>query len=121
MPTSLQGSRAGKGQALLFKTDNSRRSLMHEASFNQDYVFLSSDAARFCVSRGLGLVGIDYLSVDCFEDESLPVHRILLESDVLILEGLDLSRAPSGQYLLICLPLSIENAEASPVRAVLLR
>ncbi|MDD1735365.1 MAG: cyclase family protein, partial [Methanothrix sp.] len=63
----------------------------------------------------------DYLSVDSFEDESLPVHHILLGNDVLILEGLDLSRVPEGRYLLLCLPLSIENAEASPVRAVLLR
>jgi arylformamidase len=94
---------------------------MHDPSFCRDYVFLSSDAAELCVSYGLGLVGIDYLSVDRFEDESLPVHHILLERDVLILEGLDLCSVPQGRYLLICLPLSIENAEASPVRAVLVR
>ena len=120
-PSSLQGCRAGKGEALLFKTDNSRRGLMREPKFFRDYVFLSSHAASFCASRSLGLVGIDYLSVDGFEDESLPVHHILLENDVLILEGLDLSQAASGRYLLICLPLSIENAEASPVRAILVR
>lgn len=121
MPSNLRGCRAGIGQALLFKTENSRRDLMHEPSFNRDYVFLSPDAASYCVSCGLGLVGIDYLSVDRFEDESLPVHHILLGNDVLILEGLDLSSVPEGRYLLLCLPLSIENAEASPVRAVLLR
>jgi len=121
MPSNLRGCRAEKGQALLFKTENSRRKLMHEPFFNRDYVFLSSGAASYCVSCGLGLVGIDYLSVDSFEDESLPVHHILLGNDVLILEGLDLSRVPEGRYLLLCLPLSIENAEASPVRAVLLR
>lgn len=120
MPSNLWGCRAEKGQALLFKTENSRRKLMHEP-FSRDYVFLSPGAAGYCVSCGLGLVGIDYLSVDSFEDESLPVHHILLGNDVLILEGLDLSRVPEGRYLLLCLPLSIENAEASPVRAVLLR
>ena len=121
MPSCLHNCQAEKGQALLFKTENSRRELMHEPSFCQDYVFLSSDAAERCVSYGLGLVGIDYLSVDRFEDESLPVHHILLESGVLILEGLDLCSVAQGRYLLICLPLSIENAEASPVRAVLVR
>jgi arylformamidase len=117
----LDRSRIGKGQALLFKTENSRRRLMSQPSFSRDYVFLSDEAARLCVSCEAGLVGIDYLSVDGLDDESLPVHRILLASDVLILEGLDLSGVSAGRYLLVCLPLSIEGAEASPVRAALLR
>jgi len=119
--SSLGGIRITKGQALLFKTENSRRRLMNRPSFSRDYVFLSAEAARSCVSCKAGLVGIDYLSVDGFDDESLPVHRILLESDLLILEGLDLSRVSAGRYLLVCLPLSIEQAEASPVRAALMR
>lgn len=94
---------------------------MLEPTFTRDYVSLSSEAASYCVSRGMGLVGLDYLSLDRFEDESLPVHHILLKNDILILEGLDLSQVDAGRYLLICLPLRIENAEASPVRAVLMR
>ena len=121
MPSSMESCRPEKGQALLFKTENSRRKLMLERVFTPDYVSLSPEAASSCVSRGTGLMGIDYLSMDRFEDESLPVHQILLENDVLILEGLDLSQVAAGRYLLICLPLSIENAEASPVRAVLVR
>jgi len=49
------------------------------------------------------------------------VHRTLLENDVLILEGIDLAEIPCGRYSLICLPLSVKDAEASPVRAVLVR
>lgn len=94
---------------------------MLEPTFNPDYVSLSPEAAGYCVSQGIGLVGIDYLSLDRYEDESLPVHHILLENDIIILEGLDLCQVAAGRYLLICLPLSIENAEASPVRAVLVR
>ncbi|MFA6373307.1 MAG: hypothetical protein WCW68_11835, partial [Methanothrix sp.] len=70
---------------------------------------------------GVSLVGIDYLSVDKYGDDSLPVHGTLLENDVLILEGIDLAAVPSGRYSLICLPLSIKDAEASPVRAILVR
>ena len=120
-PFSLESCRAAQGQALLFKTENSRRKLMLEPTFTRDYVSLSSEAASYCVSRGMGLVGLDYLSLDRFEDESLPVHHILLKNDILILEGLDLSQVAAGRYLLICLPISIENAEASPVRAILVR
>jgi arylformamidase len=79
------------------------------------------DVAQLCVAGEVSLVGIDYLSVDKYGDDSMPVHRTLLENDILILEGIDLAGIPSGRYSLICLPLSVKGAEASPVRAVLVR
>ena len=94
---------------------------MHQVDFREDFISLSVQAAQICVARGVRLVGIDYLSVDKYGDDSLPVHRTLLESDILILEGIDLAAVPCGRYTLICLPLRIEGAEASPVRAVLAR
>jgi arylformamidase len=120
-PRCLQGSKIDKGQALLFKTRNSEQRLMHQAAFSEDFVSLSPELAQLCVAEGVSLVGIDYLSVDKYGDDSLPVHRTLLENDVLILEGIDLAAVPCGRYSLICLPLSIKGAEASPVRAVLVR
>jgi arylformamidase len=121
LPGCLPESGIEPGQALLFKTGNSRRGLMHQSGFSEDFISLSEQAARFCVTRGVKLVGIDCLSVDEYEDDSLPVHRTLLENDILILEGIDLAAVPCGRYTLICLPLKIEGAEASPVRAVLVR
>lgn len=121
LPSSLQGCKIDKGQALLFKTGNSKRRLMHQPAFSEDFVSLSPDVAQLCVAGEVGLVGIDYLSVDKYGDDSLPVHRTLLENDVLILEGIDLAAVPCGRYSLFCLPLSIKEAEASPVRAVLVR
>lgn len=117
----LQDCRIERGQALLFKTRNSEQKLMHQAAFSEDFVSLSPELAQLCVAEGVSLVGIDYLSVDKYGDDSLPVHRTLLENDVLILEGIDLATVPCGRYSLICLPLSIKDAEASPVRAVLVR
>lgn len=121
LPDSLPKSGIESGQALLFRTRNSRRRLMHQADFSEDFVSLSAQAARLCVARGVRLVGIDYLSVDEYGDDSLPVHRTLLENNILILEGIDLETVACGRYTLICLPLRIEGAEASPVRAVLVR
>ena len=121
LPSSLLGCKIDKGQALLFKTGNSKKHLMHQAAFSEEFVYLSLDVAHRCVAGEVSLVGIDYLSVDKYGDDSLPVHRILLENDVLILEGVDLAAVPCGRYSLICLPLSIKDVEASPVRAVLVR
>jgi len=121
LPSSLPGGKIDKGQALLFKTGNSEKRLMHQTAFSEESVYLSLDVAQLCVAKEVSLVGIDCLSVDKYGDDSMPVHRTLLENDILILEGIDLADVPSGGYSLICLPLSLKDAEASPVRAVLVR
>ena len=120
-PSAIPLQSINKGEALLFKTRNSSQRLMYNAVFSEKYISLSPEAARLCASEGISLVGIDYLSVDSYEDVSLPVHRTLLENDILILEGSDLKDVPCGRYTLLCLPLRITGAEASPVRAVLAR
>ena len=47
-------------------------------------------------------------------------HKALLGSDICILENICLKDVPEGEYFLSALPLKIEDAEASPVRAMLL-
>lgn len=104
---------------LLLRTRNS--TLWHEpdTGFRRDYVALTTDAARWLVERGVRLVGIDYLSIQRFGDDP-ETHRVLFRGGAAILEGLDLSEAPPGRYTLACLPLRLEGAEATPVRAVLM-
>jgi arylformamidase len=89
--------------------------------FSERFVFLSGEAAAFCVRKGVGLVGLDYISIERYGDRSFPAHRQLMQSGALILEGIHLGDVSPGRYTLICLPLKIEGSEASPVRAVLLR
>jgi arylformamidase len=109
------------GEALLFKTRNSLCGLSRQSTFTEDFVYLSKDAAQLCQDLGASLVGIDYLSVDKYGNDAAPVHRLLLENDVLILEGIDLKEVSPGEYFLICSPLRIKGAEAAPARAVLAR
>ena len=105
---------------LLLKTPNSARR-WHERDFDEKFVHLSPAAARWIVDKGIRLVGIDYLSIERFHSPQHAVHHTLLDHSVIILEGLDLSRVPPGDYQLICLPLKIENGDGSPTRAVLLQ
>ncbi len=109
------------GEALLFKTHNSLRGLPRKSAFTEKFVYLSVEAAKLCLDLGVSLVGIDYLSVDRYGDDHAPVHHLLLEDDVLILEGIDLEAVAPGEYFLICLPLRVQGAEAAPARAVLVR
>lgn len=120
-PSALKNLEIKKGEALLFKTDNSTRGLLRKPEFQEEYVYLSVEAAQLCVASDACTVGIDYLSVDRYGDPALPAHRCLLENDVLILEGIDLQSVTPGRYILICLPLRMKGSEASPVRAVLIR
>ena len=70
-------------------------------------------------ARGVRLVAIDTPSVDRADSKDLPAHAAFLAHDVAIIEGVVLDAVPEGRYELIALPLRIEGADASPVRAVL--
>jgi arylformamidase len=116
----LQAASWGPAKALLFKTENSRQGKITNGSFREDYVSLAPDAARFCVEKGISLVGIDYITIDK-ADANFAAHNILLGNGLIILESINLKQVTPGPYTLLCLPLKIHNGEASPVRAVLLQ
>ena len=104
-------------ERLLFKTRNSR--LLDDDDFRRDFVYLTLDAARWLVERGVRLVAIDYLSVEQMDAQPNVVHETLLRAGVITVEGVDLRQVASGPYFLACLPLKIDGADGSPVRAVL--
>ncbi|MBN2343366.1 MAG: cyclase family protein [Deltaproteobacteria bacterium] len=106
-------------ERLLLRTDNSQRMLRSDA-FDKSFVSLSKDAAMWICQRGIRLVGIDYLSVESFHcPPGNPVHRILLEGNVALLEGLVLAHVPAGQYELFAAPVKLSGADGAPCRAVL--
>ena len=107
-------------ERLLLKTGNSKLWRSETGAFRADYAALTKEAAEWVAHRGVKLVGIDYLSIQRYDDDP-ETHRVLMRSGVAILEGLDLAAVTSGEYTLVCLPLSIAALEATPVRAVLVR
>ena len=103
---------------ILLRTRNS--ALLSQKQFVPDYTYLAPDGAEYLVDKGVELVGIDYLSIEQFHSGHHRTHRTLLAKSVVILEGLDLSAPPPGEYQLICLPLRIEGCDGAPARAVLI-
>jgi arylformamidase len=120
-PAELEKLDIKPGDALLFKTENSRSGRSASGVFKEDFVPMSIESADFCVKKKVGLVGIDYNTVDKYGDEAFPVHHRLMENDMLILEGINLKDVPAGQYTLLCLPMKIKGVEGSPARAILVR
>lgn len=108
-----------KGQTrILLRTRNS--AFLSQKDFVKDYTYLAPDGAQYLVDQGVELVGIDYLSIEQFHSGHHLTHRTLLERSVVIVEGLDLSVPPPGEYQFICLPLRIEGCDGAPARAVLI-
>lgn len=103
---------------LLLRTRNSALWENGSTGFQKDYVGLTRDASQWIVDRGIQLVGIDYLSIQRYQDDP-ETHRILMRSNVIIIEGLNLAGAAPGDYRLLCLPILLEGAEGAPARAVL--
>ena len=106
---------------LLFKTRNSSFWAEPDGVFHKDFTYLTPGAAEHLVTKGVRLVGIDYLSVEKFKSGKHETHLALLSNSVVILEGLNLRDVPAGDYELICLPLLIAEGtgDGAPARTVL--
>jgi arylformamidase len=103
---------------LLIRTDNS--ALWEKGSeFTPGFVYLAEDGARLLASRGIRLIGVDYLSVERFKAPGAPTHHALLGAGIVVIEGLDLSAAAPGDYELMCLPLKVAGGDGAPARVVL--
>lgn len=117
--TDLSPYRIRSGDMVLFKTRNS--GLLQLNEFQENYVYLTPEAARDLADSRVKLVGLDYFTIDSIKDENFSAHKILLSKGIPILEGIDLSKIDEGYYTLVCFPLKIKNGDGSPTRAVLLR
>ncbi|WP_366144154.1 cyclase family protein [Methanoregula sp.] len=99
---------------ILLRTEFSQCSV-----FREDYPSLTPGAAHYLISQGSLCVGIDSFSIERFDCDG-SVHRDLLGSGCLIIELLDLSRVPEGDYTLVALPLKLSGIDGAPARVVLL-
>jgi len=105
-------------ERILFHTRNS--SFWNEG-FRKDYTHLLPEAAAKLVELGVTLVGTDYLSIEKFHSGHHRTHLTLLSRNVVIVEGLNFSDVPAGDYELICLPLRLAEGvgDGAPARVVL--
>lgn len=92
-----------------------------ERPFDPDFPALTVEGAGWVVARGLRLIGIDYLSIQRYDDGP-ETHQVLLGNGVCIVEGLDLAGIDPGPYDILCLPVRLgDGAEAAPARVLLRR
>lgn len=105
-----------EGKAVLVRTGWSAR------YGTQDYwepgPFLGATALDALLAAGVALVGVDFANVDDTGDPARPAHTRLLRAGVVVVEHLtELAALPAGGFRFSAIPLAIEGAASSPVRA----
>ena len=90
-------------------------------SFPEGIPVIDLDVPDWLRSQRIVLLGVDLPSVDALDSKELPVHHALARNQVTILESLNLRDVDEGAYDLVAAPLRIVGADASPVRAFLIR
>lgn len=81
---------------------------------------LSNEGASVFVNAGIYLIGVESQTVGP-ESAPMQVHKTLLESEIVILEGIRLKEVEQGTYLLCSAPLKLEGLDGSPCRAILIK
>ena len=110
-----------------FDFDGAERLLLKTGShptptkFPENFTVIGEDVGPLLKERGVRLIGVDTPSVDSETSKDLLGHHSLYRNDVIIIENLVLHSLEAGNYELIALPLALEDADGSPVRAVVRR
>jgi len=80
---------------------------------------LSPEAATYLANKKINAVAIDSPSIDSGIEQEFPVHQILLKNDVLIIENIcNLTQIAKKILKLIAIPLKLQGATGSPIKAL---
>lgn len=80
---------------------------------------ITPEAAKRMTEMELWFLGVEGMTVGN-KETGVEVHRILLGSEIVILESAVLKGVPVGDYTLICQPLKLSGSDGSPVRPLLI-
>jgi arylformamidase len=91
-----------------------------KSAFPSEITYLHENIGPFLKKNGIRLIGVDVPSVDPLDSKELPAHHSLQQNGIGILEGIVLDGVKAKIYELAAFPLSLEEADGCPVRAVLI-
>ncbi len=104
------------GHAVLIRTDHSVH--FGTDSYSVDHPHLTEASAIALREVGVACVGIDSLNIDSTEGGERPVHTVLLQADIPIVEHLtNLRELPDSGFTFTAVPPKIEKAGTFTVRA----
>ena len=80
---------------------------------------VTAEAATVFADAGICLLGNESQSVGP-EDAPMQVHKILLQKNIALLEGIVLTDIAEGRYFLSAAPLNLAGSDGAPCRAYLM-
>jgi arylformamidase len=111
---SLRQADIQQDDIVLFHTGMSEH--YHEAVYFETYPVMSEEIACYLVERRVKIVGVDAASVDNTDD--FPIHKILLNGDVLIIENLaNLDQLTGKEFTVYALPIKLD-IDGAPARVI---
>ena len=81
---------------------------------------VTAEAAEIFAGSSIKLLGNEGQTIGP-ENAPMEVHKILLDRDIALLEGIVLTDIPEGTYILSAAPLNLAGADGAPCRAYLLQ
>jgi len=89
---------------------------MHSDNYFRQNPTFSIETAQELIAKGIKIVGLDSFSPD---NEPFEVHKMLLKSDILIVENLiNLDKLIGIRFMCYILPLKIMDADGAPCRVI---
>jgi kynurenine formamidase len=89
--------------------------------YTTDWPGVAMDAAEYLIEKSCAALGVDTLSPDPHTAlATKPIHPVVLEKQVLIIENLTNLELLPDFFLFLALPLRIRGGSGSPIRAVAL-
>ena len=84
----------------------------------EGHPYLTRHAAEYLVEAGAALVGIDSFNIDDTDDQTRPVHSLLLAAEVPIVEHLQgLGQLLGAAFRFFAVPVKVKNMGTFPVSA----
>ncbi len=110
-----------KADFVLLRTDWSKKWKTND--YFKGFPVLSEEASNWLTNFNLKGIGLDVISIDPVDDSfKLINHKIVLGKGMIIIENLtNLNLVGDELFTFSCLPLKIENADGSPVRAIAIK
>lgn len=109
------------GQSILLHTGWSKK--LGTDEYRNGLPRISKDLAAWLGKKGVNMLGVEPPSVADVNNinEVTEIHQILMQGDIIIVEGLcNLEALSHAKITLIALPLKVENGDGAPARVIAL-
>jgi arylformamidase len=112
----VKQAEVGEGDIVLFHTGLSAK--FYDEEYWEIREAMSEEIAKYLVDAKVKMVGMDTGGADTKGSDGHPIHKILLGSDVLIIENLvNLEKLAGKKFKVYALPINL-NVDGAPARVI---